>query len=331
MFTSDTASEVTAERVDPVPDTRSDSTAGRVAAVIPTYNAHPFAEALLRSLLHDQSTPPDLVYVVDNASTDNSPDRVESAFPQVIVRRLPRNVGYGAACNVGLRLALAEGARFVFVLNQDTVLDRHACQRALDTLRLHPTFGMVAMFQLQYSTDRIDPIFRRYLPHAWIDDLYRGRSLRTYEVDFVPAVAVLLSRSALEDVGGFDPLFFMYKEDRDLCVRLRQRGWKIGLTMDATVHHHGGQTHVVRSWQWECNWAYSEAVMHLKWSPRPWPLPLLTLARRLVGPSRLRDKVVRSIALARCIGRLGTIAQHRVGNPADLNTLREGRHSSAAM
>lgn len=299
---------------------------GRVAAVIPTFNAERFLRGHLESLLYSQSRRPDVVYVVDNASVDNTRGVVEANFPDVKLFCLDRNVGFGSACNVGIGAALADGAEWVFVLNQDTMLEEDACEEALFAIQEDGDFGLVGLFQLRYDGSGIDPVFRRFLPDLWFDDFYKRQQGTMYEVDFVPAAAILIKRRALEQVGGFDPLYFMYKEDRDLCRRLQLAGWKIGLAARSVVRHHCGQVNATRGWSWECNWAYSEAVYHLKWSLAPWPFPVLSLAKQLFKPRRVRDAAVLWTAVMRCLLRLRTIARHRTGRPAHFLAMSRELH-----
>jgi len=288
-----------------------------LAAVIPVHNGKDFLPENLRSL-RDQTRPPDIIVVVDDDSADGSLELARTCCPEAIRVSLPNNEGFGRASNHGIRIALDSGADYVLVLNQDTVLEPSACEVALDALRGNPTFGLMALFQLRYDGAGIDPIFRQFLPATWFDDLYFGRAQPVYEVDFVPAAAALLPRRTLEEVGGFDPLFFMYKEDRDLCNRLQAHGWKIGISTGARVRHLCGQVHAERTWQWDCNWAYSDALYHLKWSPRRWPLPVFTLLKYFFRPPSARQLAARLIAIVRCLSQLRTIARHRAGNPADL-------------
>jgi GT2 family glycosyltransferase len=288
-----------------------------LAVVIPVHNGRDFLSANLESL-RDQSHPPDLVIVVDDYSSDGSLELARTFSPRIMTARLPKNEGFGRASNHGIRLALAAGADYVLVLNQDTVLESHACEIVRDVLHRNPTFGMMALFQLRYDGAGIDPIFRQFLPASWFDDLYFGRQRTVYEADFVPAAAAVLRRSTLEEVGGFDPLFFMYKEDRDVCKRLLAHGWKIGISTGARVRHRCGQVHAERTWQWDCNWAYSDALYHLKWSPRPWPIPILTLLKYFFRPPSARELAARLVAILRCLSQIRTIARHRAGNPADL-------------
>jgi len=288
-----------------------------LAVVIPVHNGRDFLAANLESLC-DQTQPPDLVVVVDDCSSDGSLDVARTCSPGIMTARLPMNEGFGRASNHGIRLALAAGADYVLVLNQDTVLERNACETVRDVLCGNPTFGMMALFQLRYDGAGIDPIFRQFLPAAWFDDLYFGRQRPVYEADFVPAAAAVLRCRTLEEVGGFDPLFFMYKEDRDLCKRLLAHGWKIGISTGARVRHRCGQVHAERTWRWDCNWAYSDALYHLKWSPRPWPIPIVTLLKYFFRPPSARELAARLVAVLRCLSQLRTIARHRAGNPADL-------------
>jgi GT2 family glycosyltransferase len=185
------------------------------------------------------------VVVVDNASADGSAELVRERFPGVRVVELPENVGYGAACNEGLR---ATGRRFVLVLNPDAWPIGDALQRLLACASENATFGALAPqlhdlggtpqptsmgFPTRWWTGRpaitsVRPSLSRHLPRP-------GRGRR-----FLVGAALLLRREAFEQVGGFDRSFFMFSEEVDLCWRLQEAGWRVGVCPGARFVHVGG-------------------------------------------------------------------------------------------
>jgi GT2 family glycosyltransferase len=286
----------------------------RVAVVIVTYNG---AKWIVRCLGSLDRTVANQVIVVDNGSHDETLDLIREHFPDVGVVGLQTNTGFGAANNLGMERAWEAGAEHVLLLNQDTCLGGDSLRWLIETMNANPDCGLLSAFQLSYDGAVIDRIFRSYMPAEFWDDLYFGRTKEAYWVPFMPASALLVRRQVLEQLGGFDPLFFLYKEDEDWCRRLRVGGWKIGFVPAATVLHWHGLLNMPRTWRWHRNWEYSEAVLHLKWSPRLLPLAFLTLIKRWVtgelpGP---KQWLARGLAFLRCLVKAPAIARSRRSLP----------------
>jgi GT2 family glycosyltransferase len=260
--------------------------------------------------------------VIDNASTDDTVAIVRCCCPSAELIRLSENRGFGAANNLAIQAAVARGAEFVLLLNQDAVLETTAAETLLHQAGAHERHGLLGAFQLTWTGDAVDRAFP--VPSGFWDDL-RAESVRElYETGFIPAVAVLIRRASLLDVGGFDPLFFMYHEDQDLCRRLARAGWGIGLVPAAVVRHWNGSSHAVRSWRWERNWALSDAILHLKWSPRTFPLAYVSLIKvwLLSGMPTPKRLTARAAAFAQAIGMAPRIWRHRNGTPFEFVTDR---------
>jgi GT2 family glycosyltransferase len=169
---------------------------------------------------------------------------------------------------------------------------------------------------LTYDGQAVDNTFlKHYLPPEYWNDLLFREPKDYYEVKSVAAAAVMLRREALLQVGGFDPLFYMYGEDDDLCWRLRKLGWTIGISPNARVRHWHGIVNVKRSFKWESNLAYSRTILHLKQSPRSLPLAFLSRLRHLGWHRNFRDSCSLAVALAKCVLLLPSIHQSRRGNP----------------
>jgi hypothetical protein len=185
------------------------------------------------------------VVVVDNASTDGSGELVRERFPGVRLVELPENVGYGAACNEGLRTT---GRRFVLVLNPDAWPIGDALERLLACAHEHGSFGVLAP-QLHDLEGTPQPTSIG-VPTRWWTGRPAVTSARPSVVGhvrrprrgrrFVVGAALLLRREAIEHVGGFDPSFFMFSEEIDLCWRLQEAGWGVGVCPAARFVHVGG-------------------------------------------------------------------------------------------
>jgi GT2 family glycosyltransferase len=189
---------------------------------------------------------------VDNASADDSAEMVRQRFPDCTLIANPRNVGFGAACNQ----ALPHAGEFLLVLNPDATLEPGALETLLSRASAREDIAVVGP-RLRYLDDAPQPSRRRFptpatllcestpldwrLPNLpWLRRYrYAGeRGDRAHPVDWVSGACLLIRASAFRQVGGFDPAFFMYFEEVDLCRRLRALGWRTWYEPGATVTHH---------------------------------------------------------------------------------------------
>jgi N-acetylglucosaminyl-diphospho-decaprenol L-rhamnosyltransferase len=186
------------------------------------------------------------VIVVDNASTDGSQNFVRDRFRAVRLIELHENRGYGAACNEGLHVA---GAPLVLLLNPDAWPLDDGIERLTECASRRPTLGAIGP-QLHGPHGRRQPTLVG-LPTRWWTGRpalssapSRAMSLRVPRSRsgrrFLVGAALLLRREALEQVGVFDPTFFMFYEEVDLCWRLQEAGWGIDVCPEARFVHVGG-------------------------------------------------------------------------------------------
>jgi len=215
------------------------ATSPRIACVIVSYNGATWIDQCLQSL-RDSSLRPQLI-VVDNASADATVTIVR-ARGDVELIETGSNLGFGRANNIGIAHALQTGAEYVFILNQDAHVAPDALAKLCEQALAHPELGILCPLQLDANGESIDPTFLRYyltpFSPALLDDALLGRAQQAhYRVEAVPAAAWLLTRPFLEQVGGFDPLFFMYCEDDDLCSRAAHHGWGIAVVPAARFYH----------------------------------------------------------------------------------------------
>jgi GT2 family glycosyltransferase len=192
------------------------------------------------------------VVVVDNASTDGTP-AFTRRFPNVRLLELRKNVGYGAACNVGIA---SSSAPMVLFLNPDAWPLDDGIERLAACAELQPALGAVGpVLQTPDGTRQRSlvgfptpwwlgrPPITSTRARARIRALPWSRPIRK----FVVGAALLVRREAFEQVGGFDPSFFMFYEDVDLCWRLQQAGWSVAVCPEAKFIHVGG-TSTRRNW-----------------------------------------------------------------------------------
>jgi len=218
---------------------------GGIVAVVLNYERPDDTVRCLRSLRSLEGL--DGVIVVDNASRDDSVVRLRREFEDVELIAADENRGYTGGNNLGIRRALARGAGFVLVLNDDVeVVDATFARVLADRLSSDPRAGIAGPL-VRYpdgsSQDTIErfPSFPLALRLALARRLghHRGPPAAAREVDAVNGACLLVKREVLHDVGGFDEGYFMYGEEADLAWRARRRGWKtLFVPVPAVVHHH---------------------------------------------------------------------------------------------
>lgn len=226
----------------------------RVGAVVVSFNTRDHLLRCLESLYAHAGLPLRAV-VVDNASTDGSAEAVRARFPDALVIANETNLGFSRANNIGLRAA---GAEYALVLNSDCEIAPGGLTALCALLDARPDVGIVGprtvggdgRAQVSFGP-ALTPIAEwrqgrlvRGVKAGEAAALRRAESqaARESEPDWVSASCLLARRSALDAVGGFDESFFLYEEDVDLCLRVRQAGWRIVYTPSATVVHHLGRS-----------------------------------------------------------------------------------------
>jgi len=203
--------------------------------VIITYNGMQWIEKCLNSCNGNS------IIVVDNASTDNTVAFIRENYPKIKLIAQDKNLGFGAANNLGIAYALKQECDYVFLLNQDTYLQKNAIEKLIEAHQENPEFGILSPIHLNGIGDKLDRNFSYYIsydknPNFYFDAINSG--LKTiYEVPFVNAAAWLLPKHTLENIGGFDPIFFHYGEDDNYCQRVLFHKLKIGIVAVSFVNH----------------------------------------------------------------------------------------------
>jgi len=213
------------------------------------------------------------VVIVDNDSHDGSAQRACDAFPDVALIANGDNRGFASASNQGMA---AGGADWVFVLNPDTEIASGTLGGLLDLASSRPDAGVIGVLVRDpdgalYPSARKVPTLAEATGHALIGPFKKdNRFSRAYtmgawdrtserEVDWVSGSCMLVRRAALDRVGAFDPSFFMYAEDADLCKRMREAGYTVLFTPDMEIlHDHGLSTRGSRRMVWE----HSRSIYH---------------------------------------------------------------------
>lgn len=210
-----------------------------IDTIIVSYCTRALTAAAVESVLQEPVT--HRVLVVDNNSSDGSAAALTAQFDAapVDVIALPDNRGFGAACNLGAERARAP---YLFILNSDARLEPGGLERLRARLEAEPRLGIVAPAVLdENGRPQVDA--QGELPTAGAILLRRTRRHReVLSPGWVSGVAMLLRRHEYTALGGFDPGYFLYYEDVDLCRRYRERGFEIERVVEARIVHAGGRS-----------------------------------------------------------------------------------------
>jgi GT2 family glycosyltransferase len=226
-----------------------------LAVIIVTYNSREDIRGCLESVLGQTEARHTSVTVVDNASLDGTADLVRGSWPQVQVIDAGGNVGFSRANNLGVR---ATSSDYVLFLNPDTVVSARSIHALINAVeadastaiagpRLVSSDGMpeiswgpVISPWGEFRQKRLMSGYARRVPRlvAYVSSL----SQRNRYVEWVSGACLLVRRKDLEAVGLFDERYFMYTEDVDLCIGVRDRGRRVRYVADAEVRHLRGRS-----------------------------------------------------------------------------------------
>ncbi len=211
----------------------------KVAVVVLCFNERKWLEKCLSSVLATQDENFQ-VFLVDNASSDESVAFVEQSFPSVTIVRNAANLGFAGGNNEGIRAAIAAGAEFVFLLNPDTWVERSWLREMRAHFAEEPALDVVTAMILNYEDDRFDQNFLQLIRETpgFVQDAWDGRVRPWYDTTSGSGAALMARRSFYEDVGVIDPEFFIYFEEIDLLRRGRYHGKRIAVSTKSVIHHY---------------------------------------------------------------------------------------------
>lgn len=204
----------------------------RVAVVIVNYESGNDTASALQSLIRSERRP-DVLIVVDNASHDDSLTQAERVYPELLVIRNDKNVGFAKAVNQGMELARRQSATHIWLFNPDA-------RAATETL------GLLLAAAEQYPKSLFSPLIFDADGKVWFagGDISwmrmratHRRTVTDFPHDFLTGCALFLPISAFEEVGGLDERFFLYYEDADYSVRAREKGYALRVVASARVDH----------------------------------------------------------------------------------------------
>jgi GT2 family glycosyltransferase len=181
------------------------------------------------------AAPRPLSIVIENGSRDGSAVVLRARPDLDILIESPVNLGFAGGCNLGIARARAEGARFVWLLNNDARPEAGALSGLLQLATEDPLMGAVGSLMHEGADPELVDGY-----NGGVVDFRTGQVRRSHgaqEMQFLSGASMLLRLDALASVGDMDERYFLYWEDADLCFRLRAKGWRIAIAETSHVRH----------------------------------------------------------------------------------------------
>jgi hypothetical protein len=178
--------------------------------------------------------------VIDNLSPDGSGKELAQVLPAQEFMQMGKNLGYAGGNNYAIRRALQEGADYVLIVNPDVRLPPDCLRDYVDIMSRDQSIAGLNAIQLQGNGIEIDRGFRVGVlqPNGLDQESFDASEFPdTFESPVLYGAALMLSAAAIRQVGGFDPLYFAYHEEIDLCRRLRLHGYRLIVTSRSPVLH----------------------------------------------------------------------------------------------
>ncbi|HSW86410.1 MAG TPA: glycosyltransferase family 2 protein [Rhabdochlamydiaceae bacterium] len=200
--------------------------------------------------------------VVDNGSSDDSVDAIHREFPQVEVLSTGSNLGFAEGNNRGIQKALAEGADYLFLLNNDTVVDPNILHAFVDSFKSKPALGILGGKNYLYEEkNKFDHFGGQWNSKKGTFDLIGNRVVddgvnweEMKEMDYACGCALFIKKEVFETIGLLEPRFFLIWEESDFCFRARREGFLTMSCPQAKLWHKvsvsfvGGKPHSTYFW-----------------------------------------------------------------------------------
>jgi GT2 family glycosyltransferase len=226
-----------------------------LSIVVVTWNAKKYVWECLSSLLKLKELDSSEIIVVDNDSSDGTPELVRELFPSTKLIRNDSNLGFGKATNIGIKEATG---KFVCLINSDVVVPKGCIESMLRYMEQNQDIGLLGPQMLgpdglvHRSTMRFPTVWKTFFHALTLDSLFKDSKLfdefmmrdirhdKTMDVDVLNGWFWMVRRAALVQVGLLDERFFIYGEDIDWCRRFHLAGWRVVLYHEAAALHYGG-------------------------------------------------------------------------------------------
>ena len=225
-----------------------------ISVILVSYNTIEMTKTALSHLFSSSHHLEMEVIVIDNASKDNSAEILRQEFPQIRLIENKRNVGFGRANNQALPFIKS---RYVLLLNTDAFIEPDAIAKTVQYMDANPKCGILGV--KLFGRDGVLQPSCRFFPTPWnlflsrtgLKRIFRGTKMvddmswdhaTVRDCDWVPGCYYLVRKEVIDQVGLFDPRYFLYSEEMDHCFATKKAGWQVTYYPYTSVVHIGGES-----------------------------------------------------------------------------------------
>jgi GT2 family glycosyltransferase len=185
------------------------------------------------------------ILIVDNGSTDDSETKIRQHFPDIEFLQTGANLGFAEGNNVGIRYALGQGASYVWLLNNDTIVDAESLVALVRLAENDMHVGMVgskivyhaAPKMLWFAGAVLNPRNAHRPSHRGLGEADNGQYDTACETGYITGCSLLIRKEVIEAIGLLDDRLFLYFEDVDWSARTKAAGWKLMYCPESLVYH----------------------------------------------------------------------------------------------
>lgn len=214
----------------------------RISIIVLTYNGIDLTIDCLESILL-QDYPGLEIIIVDNGSIDKTPEIIRREYPLVKVIENRSNLGYAEGNNIGINFALRNNSDFIFLLNNDTILDPGCASSLAKFMENNPDVGVVGPMIYMDANKRMissaggEVDWKKATAlNVGVGEIDTGQ-YQSRSVDFVNGCGIFVRKESIQEAGLLDKSYFMYWEETDWCFRIKKKGFSIYFWPSATMIH----------------------------------------------------------------------------------------------
>ncbi|MDI6765885.1 MAG: glycosyltransferase family 2 protein [Bacteroidota bacterium] len=214
-----------------------------VFIIVLTWNGKQDTLDCLDSLQH-LTYPNFKIIVVDNASVDGAAEIIQQRFRSVELIVNNSNLRFAGGNNIGIKRALAEGAEYVLLLNNDTIIEKDFLSNLIEASESDDSIGMVGPKiyyhndpnHIWYAGGKIE-WWKGWVSHVGVHERDKGQYDSIRKTDYISGCCILVKRKVIQKIGVLDERFYIYGEDADWCIRASRSGFKLLYVPSAKIWH----------------------------------------------------------------------------------------------
>lgn len=215
----------------------------KVSIILLNYNGANDTIQCIKSIKENEKNLDYDIVVVDNKSTDDSIKKLEK-LEGIIFLKNEENRGFAAGNNYGIKYAIDNGAEYILLLNNDTEIEKNAISIMLENYKKHKEVGIMGA-RIMYSDNKELINYcgghinftKATVVHEHYREKYVKEDIECKQTDFITGCTMLFSKEIIEKVGYLPEEYFMYYEDADYCIKTKEKGFKLFISLNSIIYH----------------------------------------------------------------------------------------------